>query len=257
MRKKTISKINFLGLNLYKRVRVSEKELLTGVKYDNDFLLGLYPLVKYPMLEFDYISLYKQKDWDKTASELFYKAFLHLFFLDAIKIFKFNDKKRILFGLINLNYQSYYIKLNGSIQNEDVILNLLLRSIYELEKKHREKSDLKLNIKYLIDEFLGSNNNQYNNPEKKFITRLIKRYTQKYNWVELEKESKFLGLISKYKVRIDQVKLRLLNESFRLLSDFSVQEKINNVEIGRFEKVLSNIVEKDFKRRYPSDDHDD
>ena len=215
----------------------------------------MYPLIKYPKLEFDYISLYEQKDWGKTADELFYKAFIYLLFIKAIKIYSFKDEKSIL-GIFNFKVNGFYVKLNNYFKTEDLFLNLILNSVKEINKKYKNKSNLKYNVQYLIDEFLGSNNNEYNRPEKKFITRLIKRYTRKYNWIELEKETKYFRLVSNYKVKVEDTRLLLLNDSFRGLSSISLIEKRNNFYLGDFEKVLSKIVKIDFANRYPSNNDD-
>ena len=255
MRNKIIHKTNFLGLNFYKRIRISENEITIQNNYNKDFLVGLYALVKYPKLEFDYISLFQQKDWDKTASELIYKAFMHLLFVKAIKVSSFKDKKSLL-GVFDYKIDGFHLKLDSPYITEDVFLNLVLKSIKETNSEYRDKSNLKYNVQYLIDEFLGPRNNEHNRPEKKFITRLIKRYTRKYNWLELEKETKYLGLISNYKVKIEGSRLLLLKDSFRTLSTISRKEKANNIKLGYFDRELSKIVKNDFQRRYPTNDSD-
>ena len=249
-RKEIISESSFLGLNIYKRIRNSEIEIEAINNYDKDFLVGLYPLVKYPKLEYDYISLYQQKDWDKTVVELFYKGFMHLLCVKAIKIYSFKDKKSI-FGIINFKVNGFYIKTDEPYFTEDIFLNLILKSIKAVNLKYKKKRDLFYNIKFIVDDFLGTS--EYSRPEKKFITRLIKRYTRKYNWLELEKESKYLGLVSKYKVRIEESRLLLLNDSFRKLSTISIKEKPSNINLGYFERALTIIVKRDFEGRYPSD----
>lgn len=255
MRGKIINQYKFLGFTIYKRTRISETEIEINNDYSKDFFVGLYPITKYPKLEFDYVSLHQKKKWDKTAVELFYKAFMHLFCSKSIAIYSFKDNKNIL-GVFNFKVDGFFLKLKDSYFTEDLFLNIILNSIKEVEEKYRAKSNLKYNVEYLIDEFLGSNNNEHNRPEKKFITRLIKRYSQRYSWVELEKETKYLGLVSNYKVKIEQSKLLLLNESFRSLSAITLKEKRNNKNLGAFEKTLSKLVETDFKRRYPRNDHD-
>lgn len=255
MRAKIINQYKFLGFTIYKRTRISETEIEINNDYSKDFFVGLYPIAKYPKLEFDYVSLYQQKDWDKTAVELFYKAFMHLLFTKSISVYSFNDNKNIL-GTFNFKVDGFLLKLKDSYFTEDIFLNIILKSIKEVEEKYRVKSNLKYNVEYLINEFLGSKNNEHNRPEKKFITRLIKRYSQRYSWVDLEKETKYLGLVSNYKVKIEESKLLLLNDSFRSLSAISLKEKRNNKNLGAFEKTLSELVESDFKKRYPSNDHD-
>ena len=255
MREKIINEFSFLGINLYSRKRISDIEITSQNGYEKEFLVGLYPLIKYPKLEFDYISLYQQKDWDKTAEELFYKAFMHLFFVKAIHVNCFKDQKNIL-GIYNFQIEGFHIKLKNTYATEDIFLNLVLKSIKETNKKHGSKSKLDYNIQYIIDGVLGSKSKEYNRPEKKFITRLIKRYTRKYFWLELEKETKYFGMVSMYKVKIEDSRLLLLNDSFRSLSSISIQEKSNNIHLRKFEKDLSIIIRNDFQTRYPSNDTD-
>jgi hypothetical protein len=256
MKKRIISKVTFLGLNFYKRVRLEEKEILFGNKYDQKFNLGLYPLKKYPKLEYDYISLFQQKDWDKTVDELFYKAFCHLFYSNEVNVFLFKDKKHFLFNCFTLSQVGYELKTQGNVYNEDVFLNLILKKIYQTNSKYKEKSDLESIIEEIINDSLGSKVNEYNNPEKKFITNLLTEYAKKYSWIKLEKESKYLGMISKYKVNIDVNKLNALKKGFRKLNELSINERNSNIEFIAFEKELSRIVSYDFKRRYPSNDND-
>ena len=255
LKKKIISQFNFLGLNLYKRTRDSKKEISIQNAYDKHFFIGLYPLVKYPKLEYDFISLYQQKDWDKTALELIYKAFMHLLFVKAIKISSFIDNKTIL-GVFNFKTKGFQIKIKEPYFTEDIFLNVVIKSIKETNDKYRDKSNFKYNVKLLLDDFLGSNYTEHNRPEKKLITRLIKRYTKKYSWLELEKESKYLGLISNYKVKIEESRLLFLKDGFRSLSLISRKEKSINRDLVLFERELSNIIRNDFHRRYPSSDND-
>ena len=73
---------------------------------------------------------------------------------------------------------------------------------------------------------------------------------------ELEKETKYFGMVSMYKVKIEDSRLLLLNDSFRSLSSISIQEKSNNIHLRKFEKDLSIIIRNDFQTRYPSNDTD-
>ncbi len=247
MRSKVIKQTGFFGLYIYRKIRVSNTKILIGNYYDKEFMVGLYPLVKYPKLEYDYISLYQQKDWNKTVDELFYKAFMYLIFVNAIRIYSFKDNE-ILFGVFKKEVNGFYIELNDFSTTGDIFLNLLLKSINE------SNNNLENIVSNSINALLGSSNNEYNRPEKKFLTRLIKRYTIRYSWIELEKENSFLGLISKYKVKIEENKLLSLKEDFRSLSALSLKEKPNNIDLVNFERELSKIVRSDFRNRYPNND---
>lgn len=59
-----------------------------------------------------------------------------------------------------------------------------------------------------------------------------------------------------YKVKIEDSRLLLLNDSFRSLSSISIKEKSNNMHLRKFEKDLSRIIRNDFQTRYPSNDTD-
>jgi hypothetical protein len=255
LKKKIITQNNFLGLRIYTRTRISNEGISIKNNYENQFLLGLYALTKYSKLEFNTIPLQNHKDWDNTTIELFYKAFFHLLFTRTIEIYVFTDKQSFL-GLFKSDLVGYQVKIKKYNTHDDIFLNLVLKSIKETNAKFRDKSELKHIVEHLIDEFLVSKTREYNNPEKKFNTRLLKRYARKYSWLELEKEKKYLGLVTNYKVKIDEVRLNPLKDSFRELSTISRKEKLNNVKLGVFERKLSALVLKDFKKRVPSSDND-
>lgn len=166
LRETIISDFNLLGLSFFKRTRLKECALIFNHKNDKDFFLGLYPLIKYHKLENNYISLNTQKNWDKTVSELFYKSLMHLALVGAIKIHFFNDNKNVL-GVFNIKINGVYLKLNDTYLSEDIFLKLILKSIKAVNLKHIKEHNLKNYIEYLVEDFLGPSNNEYNNPEKK------------------------------------------------------------------------------------------
>lgn len=248
-----INKWSFLGLNLYQRIRTYENQIIVSKDRRDDFYLGLYPITKYPKLEYDYITLFQKKDWSQIADLLIYKSIFHLIFNDTIRVFEFQDDKKILFGTFTINKDGYYLKVNKRSFVEDLFLSQIIDSIDEVEVNYKRRSDIQMIIKCLLDGFLG--NEEHNNPEKKFITRLLKRYTKEYSWIELITEKIVFGLSKKYKVKISDKKLNELNAHFRILNETTIKQQKNFSKLAFFSSHLSSVVENEFKRRYPKSDN--
>ncbi|WP_353779928.1 hypothetical protein [Winogradskyella sp. 3972H.M.0a.05] len=219
--------------------------------------IGLYVIGQYPQLEFNYVSVFPKKEWKKIASETISLAFLNLIQCKAIKLHKFTHKDIYVGGLYSREVLVHYFEvLNTENIPDDLFSETIIKLINETESKYGNHKKLWKVLKRIGDFYLGENK-EYSRPEKRYVIEIIKQYTKKHEWINLESEPKLMGIYKDYKINIKPIYIPRIKMQHEAIKELHLNQKRTNPKYKIFVDNLVKRVNSDFTRRYPSDNDPD
>ena len=246
MNKRIINKVSFLGLSIYKQVRLYEKKITTSEYKINYKYAGLFALSKNEKFEYDYVTLVEFDRWEILAIETLYTAIYMLFFMNCIEIIFYEDQI-YYFGKKIKKRSNFYLKAieNSNLKNK--FLLKLYAVIKENEIYFQKENTLKKSIHNIIDIYINSS--QVKKSHKKFVVNVLGRIASNNMWLESKLEPKKLFFLNNYSFNLPQeIKEEIIKE-YKELKNSIIASKKENKMLVKFSRKLADDISKDLSNR--------
>ncbi|WP_203258625.1 hypothetical protein [Hyunsoonleella ulvae] len=251
-----VSEFKFLGVNLYERHRYSEEKLEFNTESTPCEDIGLYIIGEYPRLKYNNVAISSKYEWKKILHETICLSILNLINTQKIHVTLFKDKKSYLFNILKFNFKGYCLKANVSFDEEkDLLSKDIINAIREAEVIYDRKTDIYFVIHLLINKYLGENG-EYNKPAKQFLIRNLKNYSKTFNWISIHEQKKLLGIYKDYQVNLNEIYIPRIKMQHKNLKHQYSRLRNSDTIYWYFSESIKKQINKDLKRREPSDDSD-
>ncbi len=247
-----IQKNSVFGFNIYKRQRIAYEKIEFEIRDIHCDDIGLYVIGENPHLEFNYVNIFEKRDWSKIAFETISLAILNLVLDQIIDIYEFEDKEYYLSGFHIRTIKGYHFKVLNSIKKDDLLSKDIFIKIKSVEKQIYVGDKLNKLIREILDIYLA--NGEFNRPQKRFVTEILKRYAKKLKWLKIEETTKLLGIYKDYKIDFNKIYIPRINMQHSDLKEAHKELFRDNPIYRRFTKKLKELLQNDFERRKPKND---
>lgn len=235
-----------------KKTRIKEIPIEIDGFHDSFSNPSLIVVNKYLKQEKTFFDQLTNDFWNEIVVELFSTCIVNLLISKKIKVEYCKDRTSLFFNLIKIDSEGYNLTVIDN-QQTDIKYDFLSNDILEAISKKRYKSlnNYPKSIDYVVNKYIDLKTNS--KAEMKFFYEYIKLYSLNFNWLNLNKKKKLLGLISDFEIEVDEnIKLELLE--FQKKFDFiKFNLRKDNLLFRNFLKYTENIVSQNFRRRNHSD----
>ena len=239
----------FFGFSLY------EKKQHQNLKIDFDFEfvncddIGLYVIGKYPRFKYSTSSFNQDFNWLWHSIATLRLTILNLINNRVIEVYKTQNTTSYLFNTYKNQKTDYYFKVIDLQLDKDWLSVLIYKSINEVNcLNFPTLSDY---IKVIINKIIYKYG-VYDNPSKAFMIKTLREYSNKFSWIHIYKEKKFMGYIDDYQIKVKEIYIPRMNMQHQLLNETDNDLFHNNYEYKYFYKALAKEIIKAFKSREPN-----
>lgn len=243
-----IKEVSLLGLNLFKRIRLSEKELVLKINTNtSDNYFGLYALSKHPQLKFDNFTMIEEKEWILIAKGTIMFTLLSLISRGQLKVSKVQDEFKVAF--FTFKKMSYIVNITHKATSNDYFERMVLHYVEEVQREYKRTNSLKRLVRALNNYVLGRDT--YKRPSKQFVKKLLLQQQKKISWFNLDISKGIFGLVKHYTAQVDKSKAPNLTDLHSNFINTFAKECQLNYEWREFKTELETIIQKDFQGRKP------
>jgi hypothetical protein len=241
-----VKSYKFFGVTLYEKSRISEKNLSLDFESVHCEDIGLYVIGRYPRLKYGSTSYYENFNWQWQAIATLRLTFFNLINNGVVEIIKVEDETSYLYNTFPKVCISYYFKVTDFQLDKDCLSQLVYDTINEVNQlKH---PDLFQYIRAVLDKIIYSQS-IYRKPSRAFIIQILRMYTKAFPRIQLDTESKYLGLLENYSLKVSEIYIPRLSMQHQSLSNLDNNLIHSHQGYSHFCKLLNYEIKKDFRRR--------
>lgn len=248
--KQIIHELSLGSFKLYERTRLEEYEIEISAQQNITEYPGLLAISKAPEIKSGLFSA-DDIDWDILVFKTIELTLFQLIINGFVELVSFNDIKSYVNGLYKQEYENYRLAVKKSYSGKDYLSGHIVQSIKDIEEKEGKKADLQKVIHYLFDGHLG---NTQSYPQRKLAESILLPYHTKYDWLNLERRPRLLGMYKQLEIIIAPKKRAELAADFKTLSNILITLKKESKAFSLYSDKLYDIVNSDLNERIPNSD---
>ena len=246
-----IKSLKWFGVTVFQKSRISESKLNLEFESVHCDDIGLYVIGKYPRLTYGGPLLRDDFNWQRQANDTIRLTILNLINKRVIEVIKVNDEINFLYKSFPRQTTDYYFNVSDLQLDKDWFSQLVYKSINEV---NQTKYPTLFNyISSILDKVIYARST-YGYPSQAFIIQVLRKYVKTYPWIQLDTKSRFLGLVDKHSLKVEEIYIPRIDMQHKALSELDNRLFRSNNDYSNFSKRLSYEIQKDFKRRKTNTD---
>ncbi len=236
-----IQQTKFLGINLYKRIRLEEYEIqVSGPQRITEYP-GLVSCTLHHPFSSEKIGFNTRRSIELTL--------LSLIIDDVIELVIFTDTKYYLGTVFEYEHKDYRLAVKREYMGKDFLAQSIFDAVKFVEKSAGKKANLKAVVRHLITQYLARVFRPHS-AQGAFMISLLRKYN-KYSWLKLRV---YKGATNReeFELRIDKKQREELRNAYQILSDIAGTLKNNNKAFFVYSFKFHKIIYDEFMRRSSS-----
>jgi len=232
-----IQQTKFLGINLYKRTRLEEYEILVSGPQRITEYPGLMGCALHHPFSSDNVGFNTRRIIELTL--------LSLIIDDVIELVIFTDKKYYLGNIFRNEYKDYRLAVKSEYFGKDFLEQSIFNAVKFVEQNGGKKANLKAVLRHLIGQYIGRFYKPHS-AQGAFMIALLGKYS-KYSWLKLRV---YKGVTDReeFELRIDEKQREELKNAYQTLSNIAGTLKDNNKAFFVYSFKFHKIIYDEFMR---------
>lgn len=241
--------ISLFNFHIFKREITSVKELRPEVPLTATGVFGLAGIAELNGASMGHWMFFDQPNWRKLATESIKIGFHYLVNNNSINLTKVHFRNIYLGGLIKRD--SHYFRLETTGKKADDHFHAEILEIIDSVNRYSSK---RFPLIKIMNDLIrrGLTRNKINYPEKEFVVKLLRFYSNGKKWLKLVDQKNFLKIVTSHTVEIESGKAMELKKEYDFLIKDLNDRCLADPDYKLFVKTVKQLIKAEFESRTDS-----